>query len=197
MHWQVLLIIKIKKGKIMLSDVNFIMNIVLSLFLVFVSSSLVFFRNLTVNVVLMCLFSFLMALLYLIMDAPDVAITEAAVGGGISTVLMLMALSLIGKNEGEVHFSLKIFPLIIALAMFISLMYVIPDLPVFGDADSFAKNHVASYYLKNTYYNIGIPNVVTAILASFRGYDTFGETVVIFTASLGISLLLAKDNDHV
>ncbi|WP_331270708.1 hypothetical protein [Ehrlichia canis] len=40
-------------------------------------------------------------------------------------------------------------------------------------------------------------NVVTAILASFRGYDTFGKTVVIFTASLVISLLLAKDNSHV
>ncbi|AUO54671.1 DUF4040 domain-containing protein [Ehrlichia canis] len=181
----------------MLSDVNFIMNIVLSLFLVFVSFSLVFFRNLTLNVVVMCIFSFLMALLYLIMDAPDVAITEASVGGGISTVLMLMALSLIGKNEGKVHFNIKIFPVIIALGMFISLMYVIPDLPVFGDPNSFAKNHVASYYLKNTYNNIGIPNVVTAILASFRGYDTLGETVVIFTASLGISLLLAKDNNHV
>ena len=181
----------------MLSNINFIMNVVLSLFLVFMSFSLMLSRNLTVNVVMMCIFSFLMALLYLVMDAPDVAITEAAVGAGMTTVLMLIALSLIETGKEEIYDSIKIFPMIIALGLFVSLMYVIPDLPIFGDADSVANNHVASYYVKNTYSYMGIPNIVTAILASFRGYDTFGETVVIFTASLGISLLLAKDNNHV
>ena len=48
---------------------------------------------------MMSMFSFLMALLYLVMNAPDVAITEAAVGSGISTVLMLAALSLLKKDE--------------------------------------------------------------------------------------------------
>ncbi|GAT77422.1 monovalent cation/H+ antiporter subunit B, partial [Ehrlichia ruminantium] len=55
--------------------------------------------------------------------------------------------------------------------------------------------HVASYYLENTSYYIGIPNVVTAILASFRGYDTFCETIVIFTAGLGVSLLLVRGDN--
>ncbi|MGN7618532.1 MAG: DUF4040 domain-containing protein [Ehrlichia sp.] len=181
----------------MLTDISFIMNVVLSLFLLVVSSCLVWFKNLTVNVVVMCMFSFLMALLYLVMNAPDVAITEASVGAGISTVLMLAALSLIGMGEGEACSDVKIFPMFIALAMFISLMYAVSDLPVFGDANSFANNHVAFYYVKNTYSNVGIPNLVTAILASFRGYDTFGETVVIFAASLGVSLLLAKDDNRV
>ncbi|AHX05714.1 hypothetical protein ECHLIB_0658 [Ehrlichia chaffeensis str. Liberty] len=181
----------------MLTDVNFIINVILSLFLVFVSSCLVLFKSLTVNVIMMCIFSFLMALLHLVMDAPDVAITEAAVGAGISTILMLVALSLIDTDEKQTCGNIKIFPIIVVLGVFVSLMYVIPDLPVFGDANSFANNHVASYYVKNTYSYMGIPNIVTAILASFRGYDTFGETVVIFTASLGISLLLAKDNHHV
>ena len=35
-----------------------------------------------------------------------------------------------------------------------------------------------------------IPNVVTVVLASYRGYDTFGETTVIFTAGIGVLLLL-------
>ncbi|KJV65419.1 hypothetical protein EMUCRT_0360 [Ehrlichia cf. muris str. EmCRT] len=180
-----------------MSNINFIMNVVLSLFLVFMSFSLMLSKNLTVNVVMMCIFSFLMALLYLVMDAPDVAITEAAVGACMTTVLMLITLSLIETGKEKIYDSIKIFPMITALGVFVSLMYVIPDLPIFGDADSFANNHVASYYVKNTYSYMGIPNIVTAILASFRGYDTFGETVVIFTASLGISLLLAKDNNHV
>ncbi|WDM85021.1 DUF4040 domain-containing protein [Ehrlichia sp. JZT12] len=180
----------------MLTNINFIMNVVLSFFLLVISSSLILFKNLTVNVVIMCIFSFLMALLYLVMDAPDVAITEASVGAGVSTVLMLAALSLLKMNEEEVSSCIEIFPMFIALAMFMGLMYAVPDLPIFGDPNSFANTHVASYYVENTYSNIGIPNLVTAILASFRGYDTFGETVVIFTASLGVSLLLAKDNDY-
>ena len=181
----------------MLSDINFFMNVILSLFLLVVTSSLLLFKNLTINVVIMCTFSFLMALLYLVMDAPDVAITEASVGAGISTVLMLSALSLIKRDEGKMYSGIKIFPMSIALAMLVSLMYAVPDFPVFGDPNSVANNHVASYYVKNTYSNIGIPNLVTAILASFRGYDTFGETVVIFTASLSVYLLLAKDDNNV
>ena len=37
---------------------------------------------------------------------------------------------------------------------------------------------------------IGIPNIVTAVLASYRGFDTLGETAVIFTAGVGVMALL-------
>jgi len=36
-----------------------------------------------------------------------------------------------------------------------------------------------------------IPNVVTTVLASYRGFDTLGETIVVFTAGLGVLMLLA------
>ncbi|WP_410521730.1 DUF4040 domain-containing protein [Ehrlichia ruminantium] len=179
----------------MMSNITFVINIVLSLFLLTITFSLVFFKNLTINIVMMSIFSFLMALLYLVMDAPDVAITEAAVGSGISTVLMLAALSLLKMDEGKRYSNIKVFPMLIAMLMFLSLLYAIPDLPLFGDAKSFANNHLARYYIENTPYYMGIPNVVTAILASFRGYDTFGETIVIFTAALGVSLLLTRGDN--
>ena len=51
---------------------------------------------------------------------------------------------------------------------------------------------VAPYYLENTKKHAGIPNVVTAVLASYRGYDTLGEVVVIFTAGIGVILLLGS-----
>jgi len=35
-----------------------------------------------------------------------------------------------------------------------------------------------------------VPNVVTAVLASYRGYDTLGEVTVVFTAGVGVLLLL-------
>jgi len=49
--------------------------------------------------------------------------------------------------------------------------------------------HVAPWYLERTPEIIDIPNVVTAVLASFRGYDTLGELFVIFTAGIGVLFL--------
>ena len=49
---------------------------------------------------------------------------------------------------------------------------------------------MAPEYLERSAEEIGIPNVVTSILASYRGYDTMGETAVIFTAGVGVLAML-------
>lgn len=76
----------------------------------------------------------------------------------------------------------------------IALLFAIPDLPVYGDPNSPANAYVGAAYLERTPNEISVPNVVTAVLASYRGYDTFGEVVVIFTAALGVILLLGFGN---
>jgi hypothetical protein len=38
---------------------------------------------------------------------------------------------------------------------------------------------------------IGVENVVTSVLASYRGFDTLGETTVVFTAAIGVMILLS------
>ena len=65
------------------------------------------------------------------------------------------------------------------------------DAAVYGDPQSPAMQDVP-YYLENTKKHTGIPNVVTAVLASYRGYDTLGEVTVIFTAGIGVILLLGS-----
>ena len=70
------------------------------------------------------------------------------------------------------------------------LVYVTLDMPDFGSASSPAQSHVAAQYLERTPEDTGVPNVVTAILASYRGYDTFGEVVVVFTAAIGVLILI-------
>ena len=50
--------------------------------------------------------------------------------------------------------------------------------------------HVAPRYIEESPKEIGIPNMVTAVLASYRGYDTLGETTVIFTAGIAVLALL-------
>jgi multicomponent Na+:H+ antiporter subunit B len=65
------------------------------------------------------------------------------------------------------------------------------DLPAFGDPNAPAQVHVAPRYLQESGDVLHIPNVVTTVLASYRGFDTLGETIVVFTAGLGVLMLLA------
>ena len=64
-------------------------------------------------------------------------------------------------------------------------------MPLFGDPDAPAHHKLAPRFLGQSGDEIGIPNVVTSVLASYRGYDTLGEVVVIFTAGIAVLLLLA------
>jgi multicomponent Na+:H+ antiporter subunit B len=50
---------------------------------------------------------------------------------------------------------------------------------------------VAAYYIQNSATDIDVPNMVTGILASYRGFDTLGETAVVFTAGIGVLVLLS------
>lgn len=146
-------------------------------------------RDLFTAVMLSGLFSVLSASAFLQMDAADVAFTEAAVGAGVSTLLMLAALRLLGRYERAPR-KPQWLALLIVLATGATLVYGTQDLPPFGAADNPIHRHVADRYLEKSGAEIGIPNVVTSVLASYRGYDTLGETVVVFTAALAVLLLL-------
>ncbi len=67
--------------------------------------------------------------------------------------------------------------------------------PRLGDPDAPVHQHVAPWYLAETPRLIDVPNVVTTILASFRGYDTLGELFVIFTAGIGVMFILAVSRE--
>ena len=136
--------------------------------------------------------SLLAAGLFVLMDAVDVAFTEAAVGAGVSTVLFLGALSLTARREKQQERTriLRILPILIVVATGAALIYGTWDMPAYGDPDAVIHHHLAPDLIAETESKIHIPNIVTAILASFRGYDTFGEVVVIFTAGVGVALLL-------
>ncbi len=77
------------------------------------------------------------------------------------------------------------------------LLYAVSDFPDFGDPRSPANAGVeggapsaSRYYLENTYRDTKVPNIVTAVLADYRGYDTMFETVVIFAAGMAIFSIL-------
>ena len=142
-------------------------------------------------VMLSGIFSLLSAGLFTVMDAVDVAFTEASVGAGISTVLMLAALSLTTSEEKVVTGG-RLLGIAVALGAGVVLIYGLMDLPSFGDATAPAHNHVAPEYIASA-EKFDIPNMVTSVLASFRGYDTLSETTVVMTAAIGVLLLLGSD----
>ena len=147
--------------------------------------------NLFVAAMLTGIFSLLMAAMFFILDAPDVALTEAAVGAGISTVLFLAALALTAEREhgGTANPLLAVGVVTVTTLI---VIYATFDKPRFGDPNAPVQEHVAPWYLEQTPTAIDIPNVVTAVLGSFRGYDTLGEVFVVFTAGIGVLLLLGR-----
>lgn len=148
-------------------------------------------RNLFGVVVLGGVYSFLMATVLVALDAVDVAMTEASVGAGISTVLFLGALHLC-KGEEAKPASKPWLPLALSIAVGGVLVYGSLGLPAFSDIEAPIHQHVVPRYLNDVVKETGVPNVVTAVLASYRGFDTFGETTVVFTAGAGVVALLRR-----
>ncbi len=164
-------------------------NIALFSMLVVTALVAVRLRHLFGVVMLAGAFSLLSALLLVTLDAADVAFTEAAVGAGISTVLMLGTLALTSRRE-KIPSHRPWLPLVVVLVTGAAIIYGTLDMPDFGAPDSPAQTGVAAEYIARSPHEIGIPNIVTAVLASYRGYDTLGEVGVVFTAGVGVLLLL-------
>lgn len=174
--------------------IDSVIDITLLTFLMIMAFAIVRIRNLFAVIMLFSIFSLLSAGLFVIMDAADVAFTEAAVGAGISTVLMLATLALTysrTESKDEATPSHKPWlPLLVVIVTGGLLIYGTADIPAFGDPNAPAQKHVAPYYLEKSVPETGVPNVVTAVLASYRGFDTLGEVTVIFTAGIAVMLLI-------
>ncbi len=88
---------------------------------------------------------------------------------------------------------MKIFALLVTLLTGGLLIYGIDDMPKWGDPHSPPSRHVSPRYIEKTMEETHTPDMVTAVLADYRGYDTLGETTVIFTAGIACLLLLRRD----
>lgn len=153
--------------------------------------AIVFTSSLLKSVILLSASSLMIGLCYLCMDAPDVAMTEAAIGACLSTVVLLSFARKIGNDEiGGSHS--RVFALILCAIMAGVIIHAGVDLGLYGDATTQVHSHINKYFLEKTGAEIGIPSFVAAILASYRGYDTLGETTVIFTAALAVTMILGR-----
>ncbi|MBT1449885.1 DUF4040 domain-containing protein [Glaciecola sp. XM2] len=176
---------------------SLLINFVLLIFLLVIAIAILKTRHLFAMAMLFGLYSLLVAGLFVVLDAPDVAFTEAAVGTGISTVLMLVTLAAIkdghaGKREGKSRTA----PFLICFLMGGLLIYGTHDIAELGDINSAPNQQVALRYVEQGQAETGVPNLVTAVLASYRGFDTLGEVTVVLTAGIGVLLLLSNRKKH-
>ena len=178
-------------------DIITIVDIVLLALLSITAVAILMMRHLFAVVALTGAFSLLSAGLLVTLDAVDVAFTEAAVGAGISTVLMLGTLALTRRRESRPP-RLSPIGLLIIIITGAALIYAAPDMPKFGDPNAPSHQHIIPSYIKGSQDEIGIPNIVTTILASYRSFDTLGEVAVIFTAGMGVIILLGRrrEDEH-
>lgn len=174
---------------------EFLINAILLAYLAILALAIYRHNNLFSVAMLMGIYTLLCAAIFLVMDAVDVAFTEAAVGAGISTILILATLSLSNYKEDDqpeiIRNGLQSFIAIIVVIALAALLAVgFHDIPAYGQQNTPAYQGVAQHYIQESQAEIGLPNIVTAILASYRGFDTLGEVTVIFTAGITVLALL-------
>ncbi len=163
---------------------SFLLTIILAL-----AIAVLRMRNLFSAIIIAGVFSMTMASLFVLLAAPDVAFTEAAVGAGLSTVLMLASMSVLDAREKPLP-QISYLSLLMMFFTGLIIFYGTLDLPPHGSQQAASHLHVAPDYLERSLQDTSVPNVVTAVLASYRGFDTLGEVFVIFTAGIGVLALI-------
>lgn len=159
----------------------------LYIFIIISLIGLIYTKNLARMTLILFFLSFLSTGVFLILDAPDVAITESSISA-LTALFSLFALKDSYKEE-EIEDKFKPFLFIVFLSLGGIISFAAADLPIFGNP---IFNH---HYLDNSNREIGIKAVVTSILASYRAYDTLFETCVILIGSIAI-LFLSSDEEY-
>lgn len=170
-------------------------ELTLALFVVVAAVATAFFRDVLSAIIVFGAYSLGMAILYTFLLAPDVAMTEAAIGAGVTTLLLLLTIARTVRPSTDRIFERIHWPAVVVVGAFLgAVLLTVQWIPPVGsqEAIAWANPEVSQYYLENTYRDTGVKNSVTAVLAAYRGFDTFGEAVVVFSAGVAVLIVLKR-----
>jgi multicomponent Na+:H+ antiporter subunit B len=168
----------------------------LAVFVVATAIATALLRDVLAAIVVFGAYSLGMALLYTLLLAPDVGLTEAVIGAGVTTLLLLLTIAKTVRSSGERNIE-RVDPRAVlacgALAVVFGL--TLPGLPAVGDPNApiISYEAVTGHYLTQSYTETGVKNTVTAVLAAYRGFDTFGEATVVFAAGVAALVVLRRE----
>lgn len=147
-------------------------------------------RNLYAVMILMGAYSALIAVGFALLGAVDVSFTEVVVGSSISSILLMLLLKRVNTRELRLaSYPKRIVGALVALALGGLLFYGAGALEPYSSAESVTNTHVAPYYIANSVNDMRTPNLVTAVLADYRAFDTLIEATVVLTAALACMLI--------
>lgn len=153
-------------------------------------------RDLFGLIALLAVYSLLLAALFSLMGAGDVALTEAVVGASVSVVFLMALMWWIDPYElTRLPKPRQLLAWVPAGALGALLLYGVMALPPFGDPDAPPMQLVSPYYIESSYADMATPNVVAAVLADYRSLDTLVEAAVVFAAALACLLILLYRDD--
>ncbi len=154
------------------------------------------FRDTLTVIVVFAAYSLGMALFYAFLLAPDVAMTEAAIGAGVTTLLLLLTLAKTVREDTDRLIERVNIPAVVVFGgLLVVMLASLGEFPAVGADDAMAwyNPEVTQHYIENAYDDTGVKNAVTAVLAGYRGFDTFGEAVVVFSAGVATLIVLNKE----
>lgn len=168
-------------------------------------------RNLTA-IIIFTTYSLVMSILWIIIKSPDLAITEAAVGAGITSLLFYITLRDVGElspakknlkikkskkaNNTKSNITYNLFSILFTLGIVSILLYTVSFLPEQGGINVPALNEVFERYVSSGVEETGAINIVAAVILDYRAFDTFGEATMLFTATMAVVSLLRKKKDE-
>ena len=168
----------------------------LVVFVIMAAVTTALFRDVLSAIIVFGAYSLGMAILYALLRAPDVAMTEAAISAGVTTILLLLGIARTTRGSQDQTFEPIDWKALAACGAFlIAMLTLLPHIPTVGDpqAPAWSNPDVTGYYISQTYADTGVQNAVTAVLAAYRGFDTFGEAVVVFAAGVAVLIVLNRE----
>ena len=155
-------------------------------------------RNLYAVMILMGTYSALIAVGFALLGAVDVSFTEVVVGSSVSSILIMLLLKRVNTRVLRLASRPKrAVAASAAVAVAAVLLAGIGGLAPFGSPESPVNAHVAPYYIENSMADMRTPNLVTAVLADYRAFDTLIEAAVVLTAALACMLIAGiRDPDR-
>ena len=171
-------------------------EIALFVFVLLTAIMTALFRDVLAGIVIFAAYSLGLALIYTFYRAPDVGLTEAAIGAGVTTVFLLLTIAKTTRPPTDRLFAPISWPAVAVCGGFALVVgSTLTAFPAVGDPMSpiLQNSEVTGYYLANAYDETGVKNAVTAVLAAYRGFDTFGEAIVVFAAGIASLLVLNRE----
>lgn len=166
---------------------------ILSVLVAVAALTLLGVRHLLTSVILLSVLSAALALTFAILGAVSVAFLEAVVGTSLSTIFFMGLMQWVDPSQlTRKSLRERLRAAVPALGLGAVLIYGINALPRFGDPSAAATRHLWPYYETNSVADMASPNVVGAILADYRGFDTMIEAGVVVTAVLACLVILRQ-----